>query len=175
MAKKLPKEVINLVNEITNDDHESVKPGTKLSLGNLFLFYYPNPKYASKLDVFDQIPLIILLDIPSSKHILGINLHYFSWSQRLAFLKYLQSKRMRIKYSDIVKALKSAKVPVALANYAIRKYLINRIASNVKIFENPEDQYEIVKNILPIFKKKTMSQVYKDIDKKFKAHKKKAK
>ena len=175
MAGKLPKEVSRMIDEITKEDAEVVKPGKKLSLSNLYLFYYPDPKTKAKLDVYDTLPLIVLLDIPDSKYILGINLHYMNWSQRLQFTKYLQTRKFKIKYSDIIKAFNSAKVPQALAKYCIRKYLINRIGSNIRIFDNPEDQYNIIKEVLPDFKKKSMSQVYKDIRKEYKRQSKKNK
>ena len=168
MATKLPKEVNALIDAVTSEDFESVKSSRQLELGKLYLWYYPNPKYANVLDVYDQLPLVILLDIPSAKHILGINIHYLPYTYRLQFMKHLIQKGTKIKYSDIQKAWKAAKIPTGFANLAIRKYLINRIASNIKIFENDEDKYNIVKNILPHFKKKTMEQVYKDINKKMK-------
>ena len=168
MATKLPKEVSHLIDEVTKEDHQSVKSGSRLRLGNLYLWYYPDPKTKAKLDVYDQLPLVILLDIPSGKYILGINLHYIPWTKRLQFIKSLQSKGTKIKYSDIRKAWRNAKIPTAYANLAIRKYLVNRIASNIRIFEEPDDQYNIVKNVLPEFKKKQMAQVYRDIEKELK-------
>lgn len=162
---KIPSEITVLIDAVTKEDHESVKSVSNLKLGKLYLFYYPDPKTKDKLEVYDQLPLVILLDVPDSKYLLGINLHYIPYLNRLNFIKNLQSKGLKIKYNDIVKAWKAAKIPGAYANLAIRKYLINRIASNVKIFDDPKDQYEIVRNILPIFKKKQMDQVYKDIQK----------
>jgi len=172
MAVKLPKEVTTLIDAVTNDDYESVKSGSKLRLGNLYLYWY-DAKYADKLEVWDQLPLVVLLDIPDGKYVLGINLHYIPYTYRLQFMKSIQAKGTKIKYADIVKAWKNAKIPGAYASLAIRKYLISHIKSNVKVFESPEDQYEIVKNVLPYFQKKAMSAVYKEINQKLAKQRKK--
>jgi hypothetical protein len=175
MAKKLPKQVQTLIDEITKEDAEIVKPGKKLKLSNLYLYYYPDPKTKAKLDVYDTLPLIVLLDVPDGKYVLGINLHYIPYLKRLQFMKGLMGKGTKIKYSDIQKAWKDAKIPNAYANLAIRKYLVNRIASNIRVFEDPEDQYRIVKEVLPDFKKKSMPQVYRDIEKQLTRQRKKNK
>ncbi len=174
MAKKLPKEVNYLIDKVTTEDHESVRPGTRLHMGDLFLYFY-DAKYKSVLDVWDQLPLIILLDIPHGKYILGINIHFIPWTYRIQFIKNIRTKGNRIKYRDIVKAWKKAKIPEAYAKLAIRKYLVSHIKSNIKIFTDEDDQLEIVKNILPKFKKKSMSQTYKDIENKIKQQRKKGK
>lgn len=174
MAEKLPKEVSFLIDTVTSNDYESVKPGTKLRLGNLFLYVY-DAKHKAKLEVWDTLPLVVLLDIPQGKYILGLNLHYIPYLKRIQFVKILQAQRTRIKYIDIAKAWQKAEIPRAYANLAIRKYLVNHIRSNIKIFEDPEDQMKIVKNVLPIFKKQDMTRVYRDIEKKLSRQRKEIK
>ncbi len=169
---KLPKEINTLIDVITSEDHESVKPGTKLKLGNLFLYAY-DPKHKAILEVYDKLPLIVLLGIPKGKYIIGINLHFIPWTYRISFIKSIQNKNFRVKYIDILKAWKKAKIPGSYLKLAIRKYLVNRIQTNIKIFDNPEDQLKIVKEVLPDFAKKSASQTYKDIDKRIRAQKKK--
>jgi hypothetical protein len=172
MAVKLPPEVSTLIDFVTNDDIESVKSGSKLKLGNLYLWVY-QAKYANELEYWDQLPLVVLLDIPGGKYILGINTHYIPYTYRLQFMKGIQSKGTKIRYADIIKAWKAAKIPTGYAALAIRKYLISHIKSNIRVFESKEDQYEIIKNVLPHFKKKQMSAVYKEINKKLAAQRKK--
>jgi hypothetical protein len=172
--QKLPKEINTLIDTITSDDFESVKPGTKLKLGNIFLYVY-DAKHKATLEVWDKLPLVVLLNIPKGKYILGINIHFIPWSYRIKFIKNLQTKNMKIKYKDVLKAWQKAQIPGVYLKYALRKYLVNRIQSNIKIFENPEDQLEIVKNVLPEFVKKSASQTYNDIDKRIRLMKKRLK
>ena len=174
MAKKLPKEINTLIDAVTSEDHESVKSGTKLKLGNLFLFAY-DAKHKATLEVWDKLPLIVLLDIPGGKYILGINTHFIPYTFRIKFIKNLQNKNMKIKYKDVLKAWKGANIPGAYLKYAIRKYLVSHIQSNIKIFDDAEDQLEIIRNVLPIFAKKSASQTYKDIDKNIKIQRQKLK
>ena len=91
-------------------------------------------------------------------------MHYIPYSFRLQFLKNLQNKGLKIKYRDIKKAWKDTKIPIVYANLAIRKYLISHIRSKVKIFDDPEEQYQIVKQVLPQFHKQKMAKVYQDIN-----------
>ena len=163
MAKKLPKEINILIDELTDNDHESVKSSSKLQFGKLFLWAY-SAKYASRLDVWDKLPLVIFLGF-DGKLIHGINLHYIPFLKRIQFMKMLQGQGNKIKYKDIKKAWQSAKLPVAYARLAYRCYLPSHIQSNIKIFEDHEDQMRIVKNVLPIFEKKSRTQVARDIEK----------
>lgn len=172
---KLPKEIDFLISEITREDAESVNSSSKLRLGRLYLWYYPDPKYKDKLEVYDQIPLVMLLDVPDGKYILGLNLHYIPWTYRINFLKLIQAKGMKIKYADVAKAWKQASIPYGFLSLAIRKYLINRIRSNIRIFSDPEDQLNVARNVLPLFKKQNMNSVYKDINKKLAAQRAKVK
>jgi hypothetical protein len=174
MAQKLPKEVLNLIDAVTTDDYESVKSGTQLKLGRLYLWVY-DAKHKSKLEVWDQLPLVILLGIPKGKYILGVNLHYIPYLNRIQFMKQLQARGTRLKYSDIKKAWKAAKIPGAYAALSIRKYLVSHIKSNIKIFDDEKDQMEIVKNVLPMFEKQSMSTVYRNINKQVVKQRKKTK
>ena len=172
--KKLPKQISTLIDAITNNKIQSVKPGAKLQLGNLLCWVY-NAKTKATLPVWDKLPLVILLDIPKRKYILGINVHFIPWTYRINFVKSLQANGTKVKYKDIKRAWQEAKIPGAYASLAIRKYLLNRIQSNIKIFRDPKDQMEIVKNVLPDFQKMPMAATYKAIDKRIKAQRQKNK
>jgi hypothetical protein len=174
MSAKLPSEVNALIDMITNDDIESVKSSSKLSLGNLYLWAY-DPKHKATLEMYDTLPLVILLGVPKGQYILGINLHYIPWTYRINFLTSIQAKGTKVKYKDIIKAWKTAKIPGSYAVLAIRKYLVSHIKSNIRIFDNLEDQLEVTRNVLPHFEKKSMSAVYKIINNKLKSHRQKLK
>lgn len=171
---KLPKEVTMLIDEVTNEDHESVKAGSQLKLGRLYLYAY-DAKHKSKLEVWDKLPLVVLLGVPHGKYIVGINLHYIPYIKRVQFMKAIQAKGTKVKYDDIYKAWKEAKIPAAYAGLAIRKYLVNHIKSNIKVFEDPEDQMRITKNVLPMFEKQSMATVYRNIEKALAKQRKKSK
>mgnify|MGYP000983047083 CR=1 FL=1 len=167
--KQLPKEIQAILNTILNDkkDHKDISPRSKVRMGHLLTYVY-DAKYKDKLPVWDELPLLVLLDIPDGKYILGINLHYIPYTYRLQFLKYLQTKNLKIQYRDIKAAWQKAKIPTAFAQLAIRKYLISHVRSKIKIFYDAEEQYEIVKQILPRFHKQKMAQVYQNINLKMK-------
>lgn len=171
---KLPKEVLTLIDAVTSDDYESLKPGSKLSLGGLLLYVY-DAKTKAKLEVWDALPLVVLLGVPHGKYMLGINLHYIPYLKRIQFMKNIQAKGTKIRYTDIGKAWKKAGLPLSYAHLAIRKYLVGHIRSNIKVFEDPDDQMKIVKNVLPMFEKQNMSTVYKNIEKALSKHRKKLK
>ena len=168
---KLPKEVTRLIDDITNEDHESVKSGSQLKLGNLYLYAY-DAKTKAKLEVWDSLPLVVLLGVPHGRYMLGINLHYIPYLKRIQFMKNIQAKGTKIRYNDIGKAWKDAKLPLSYAHLAIRKYLVSHIKSNIKIFDDHDDQMKIVKNVLPMFEKQNMSTVYRNIEKALSKHRK---
>ena len=175
---KLPKEVQVLVDALTDSKKTTyeVKKARSMKMGALMLYVY-DAKTKAKLPVWDKLPLIILLDKPQGKYIIGINIHYIPYSFRINLIKELQSRgenKLRIKYSDVLRAWKKSKIPGAYLKLAIRKYLANHIRSNIRIFTGKDEQLEIVRNVLPQFVKKSMSQTYKDIDQKIKQHKQKS-
>lgn len=170
---KLPKEVTALIDVVTDEDHESVKSGSQLKLGMLYLYVY-DAKHKSTLPVWDKLPLVVLLGVPHGKYLTGINLHYIPYIKRIQFMKAIQKKGGKVKYDDIAKAWKEAKIPAAYAALAIRKYLVNHIKSNIKIFEDADDQMKIVKNVLPMFEKQSMNTVYKNIEKELAKQRKKS-
>jgi len=172
---KLPKQISNLIDEITKSDYEVVKKSRKIHLGTMALYYYPTPKTASTLEVYDQLPYVFILG-GGGGYLWGLNVHYFDWSQRLKFMKYLNSKKGNLRYKDVKKAFQSGSIPLGMANYCFRKYLVSHIKSNIRLFdikdnEEFKDAYSIAKEVLPVFKGKKDSQVFKDIKTKFKQHK----
>jgi hypothetical protein len=170
---KLPSEVTALIDIVTDEDHESVKKGSQLKLGNLYLYVY-DAKHKSTLPVWDKLPLVILLGVPHGKYITGINMHYIPYLKRIQLMNQIQATKGRIKYDDIAKAWQKAKVPKAYLALALRKYLVSHIKSNIKIFEDKEDQMMIVKNVLPMFEKQNMNKVYQDIEKALSKQRKKS-
>ncbi len=170
---KLPREVSYLIDKVTNEDHESVKSSKQIKPGKLYLFAY-DPKHKATLEVWDQLPLIIFLQYRNNL-LNAINLHFIPYTYRIQFLKKLQTKSGIVKYKDLASAWKSTNIPNAYAYMSYRSYLISHIKSNIKIFEDLDDQLEIVRNILPQFKKKSMGQTYRDINKRLSKQRKKNK
>lgn len=174
---KLPKGVNSLINQITTSDYETVKKNRRPGLGTMGLYYYPDPKTAATLEVFDQLPFVFFLGF-NAKYLWGLNIHYFDWAQRLKFMKYLNQRGGKLRYSDVKKAFKAGTIPLGLAAYCYRLYLISHVKSNMKLFdltdnEEYDDAYKIAKLVLPRFKGKSDSQVFKDIRTRFKQSQKK--
>jgi len=170
---KLPKSISSLIDEITVSDYEIQKKTKPIDLGTMALYYYPNPKGAATLEVYDQLPYVFILG-GNSKYVWGFNIHYLSYTQRLKFMKYLNAKRGKLTYEDIKKAFKAGQVPLGLVNYTYRLYLISHIKSHVRLFDLKDDEefddaYAVAKNVLPRFKGQSDSQVFKDIRTKMKA------
>ena len=141
------------------------------------LYFYPTPKYASTLEVYDQLPYVFILG-GNGKYFWGLNIHYLTWTQRLKFMKSINSKKGKLTYRDVKKAFQAGKVPQGLVYYCYRLYLITHIKSNVRLFdirddEEYEDAYKVAQKVLPRFKGKDDSKVYKDIRAEFKKHRNK--
>ena len=174
---KLPKEISSLIDDITKSDYEVVKKSRRLALGSMALFYYPTPKTAATLEVFDMLPYVFILG-GGGGYLYGLNVHYFDWAQRLKFMKFLNSKGGKLRYTDVKKAFKAGQIPLGMASYTYRLYLISHIKSNVRLFDikdNDEfdDAYVVAQKVLPRFKGKSDSAVFKDIRTKFKQSQKK--
>lgn len=171
---RLPKNVTSLLNRLYDEDIPTIKKSKKLKLGNLYLFGYNNPKTKSSLPYYDVIPLVVLFGWNSSTMV-GINAHYIPYTYRIQLLTEL-NKRMannsRLRYSQIKAAWKAARIPKAYYYLAIRRYLVNRISTNVKVFEGEDNWKPVVAKVLPKFKKKTNSYVIRDIQKQMKKHSK---
>ncbi|WP_298751839.1 hypothetical protein [uncultured Arcobacter sp.] len=166
---KYPPESSYLLAKITKNDPTLQKKDKRIKLGSLCAWYYPDPKWQKTN--YDTIPLVLILNADKT-HVFGINLHFISWSQRLSFMKYILSKKGRVKYIDIKKAFQKAKVPQALAYYALRKYLISHIRSNVFVFDE-DDWYRLAKDFAPKFVGGSAQQIYTDIQKRFTVQRKK--
>ena len=171
----LPKEVQYLIDELytSKDKVRSRKKLPKLALGHLALFYYPDPKTKNQMEVYDTLPLIIILWV-DGQYCEGINIHWIPWSYRIKLMKnimkHLETGK-KLKYKDIKKAWNQAQIPLAYAQLAYRKYLINRIRSEFKIF-GPDNWKPVTTNVLGNFKKQNASKVMKDINKKMRDQKK---
>ena len=175
----LPKTITSLIDEITVSNYKIKKKSKPIELGTMALYYYPNPKTAATLDVYDQLPYVFILG-GNSKYLWGLNIHYLPWTKRLQFMKFLRAKRGKLSYKDVKKAFQAGQIPLAMANYTYRLYLISHIKSNVRLFDLKDDEefkdaYQVANLVLPRFKGKGDSQVYKDINSKFKKSKQKKK
>ena len=170
---KLPKAISALIDEVTQNDYSVQKKNKPIELGSICLYYYPNPKYEATLPVFDMLPYVFIMG-GDSKYLFGLNVHYFSWAQRLQFMKYLNAKKGKLRYEDIKKAFKAGKIPLGLARYCYRVYLISHIKSNIRLFDLTDDEefkdaYRVAQHILPKFKGKSDSAVFNEIRANFKA------
>lgn len=171
VASRLPKEIQHLIDELykPSDKVRSRQKLIKPALGHLALFYYPDPKYKATLPVYDVIPLVILLWF-DGKYVEGINTHYIPYSYRMQLLKRIMSKLengKRLKYKDIKDAWEKTRIPMAYARLAYRKYLVNRIRSEFRIF-NHTNYYPVAKEVMGEFKKQTATKVMRDINKEIK-------
>ena len=171
---KLPKQVLHLLAKLSDPKVTTVKKSKKLRVGNLYLFLY-DAKFKRILPYWDKLPLVILFGY-SGSHMIGVNFHYLNWAQRISLLRKLGVRRKtgyKLKYKDILRAWKAAKLPQALMYLSIRKYLISHIRSDVKVWDeiDGDDWGEVAKIILPKFAKKGDSFVIRDIQRKFKENK----
>ena len=165
---ELPKEVSNLLGKLYDNNIETVTKSKRLVYGNIYLFGYL-PKMKSELPYWDALPMIMLLDRGGGS-ILGINLHYIPWINRMQFVKRVMAVGRRIRYEDIKKAWNSAKIPGAFAYLSIRRYLLPHIKTNIKVFG--KDNWEpAVKNIMPKFKKAKDQAIYAEMRKQLRAQK----
>jgi hypothetical protein len=118
---------------------------------------------------------MILFSRPSGGYLLGCNMHFLPYTFRISLGKELQArlaKGKRLKYSDILKAWKAAKIPEVYLYLAVRKYIIGRIQTDVKVFTSDDDWGKVLAKVLPKMKKKSASFAIKDIQSKFREHKK---
>ena len=174
MGKRLPKDIQVLFDKLyKNKEIPSIKRGSRqMRLGYPVLFVY-DPKYKKILPYYDTLPLSIILN-KYSDGFLGINLHYIPWARRIQLAKQLVRRtknKNRITYIDIKKAFKSAKLPLALANFALRRYLYSHVRSDMKFFD--WETYDLaVKDIKPKFKKRSEQAILKATLEKFKNSKK---
>jgi len=174
MAKRLPKDVEVYMRDIfTKKDHENIfrfKAGSRImKLGYPVMFRY-SAKHKATLPYWDQLPMSIVLH-RYSDGFLGINLHYVPWTHRISLGQRLvraTKNKNRINYGKIRKAWLDLKLPVALANLCLKRYLYSHVQSEMVQF-NYETYEKVLKNIPPSFQKKshetvvrlTMAQYYK--------------
>lgn len=166
-STKLPKEVQYLIDKITEKDVRVKDAGNRVNVGSLLLYGY-DAKHHAKLEVWDALPLVILLGM-NGKYMWGINLHFIPYLQRLRFIKYLLSRKTTIRYREIKRAWKYAKIPMSYARLSYRKYLIGRVLTNVRVF-HPDDYLEVTRNVMPDFQKQGLNTVYRNIEKALKDH-----
>jgi hypothetical protein len=165
---KFPKQVESLLEKLYDTEIQTVASASRLKFGRIYLFGYI-PKTRADLPYWDALPLIMLLGWGKGE-ILGINLHYIPWAQRINFTKKIMAagKNRRVKYSDIKKAFESSRIPGALAYLSIRKYLIRNVRTKIKVFDN-ETWEPVVKNVLPRFQKKQDKFIYSELRKKLRS------
>jgi hypothetical protein len=169
---KLPKQVTSLLDRLYDEDIPTIKKSKRLKLGNLYLFGY-DAKTKAKLPYWDMLPLVVLFGY-KAPYMIGVNAHYIPFTFRVQLLKELNKKMAngnRLKYKDIQRAWKAARIPKGYYYLAIRKYLISHIQTNIKVFEGEDNWAPVAAKVLPKFKKKSNSQVIKDIQRQFREHK----
>lgn len=125
------KELKKIASASTADTYDK---GERRYIGNgsMVLFKYPNPKTPMKqLKFFDAAPNPIIIEI-STKHILGLNLHWVPSKFREVILKFIikqnkmkivQNKKFELDFQPLKEFLKRN----GLYNICIKKYLTNRI------------------------------------------------
>lgn len=164
--QNLPKQVLKLLDEIIDREHmepEIIKTPAKARLGAMFLMIY-DAKWKSILEFWDALPIFVLIGKGADRW-LGLNLHYLPYTWRVAIAKKLMTmfaSKKRIQYKDVLKAIKSAKVPEGFLYLCIRTYLFSHIRSEVRMFDR--QNYDImIKNVMPKFKKAGEEYVYKTL------------
>lgn len=169
MSRGLPKEVEYLIDKLYEEEPSEKRARSssrrlRPKIGNLYLFYYPDPKTKSKLPYFDALPLVLLFTA-DSKYLQGVNIHVIPYTWRINFIKAImrtQNRKGRVDYADIRDAWNEAKIPKAMAYLAWRKYLVSRIKSNMKEFDHT-NYLPVTRNVLGDFKKASADFILSDI------------
>jgi hypothetical protein len=182
-TSKIPLNVRDSLDRLYDTDVPTIKKGSRLTLGNMYLFAYPNPKWKQKLPWWDMLPLIILLGVHDG-YVHGINVHHIPWSYRIKFVREVmerKAKRKRLLYKDIKRAWNAAKIPAAYAYLAYRTYIYDLIPTNFKMFDY-EDWKPVTTKVLQSYAKgggknatSSDAQIYKEIQRRLNAQKKKVK
>jgi len=162
---RLPNEVNFLIDKLYDDNIKTVSNINQLDrsyLGTLILFGYYDPKTKDQLPYWDMIPLLLLFGF-SGTYMWGLNIHYIPYTYRVKFVGELYKKRFLenkiLQWADIKRAWFDADIPSAYAYFSYRRYLINRISTNIKAF-GEQDWKPVVVNVLPEFKKLSASAIY---------------
>ena len=162
----LPQKVMKIIGQIISEDFyppEIVKTPQKAHLGAMFIMIY-DAKWKDILEFWDALPLFVLIAKGADRW-MGLNLHYLPYTWRVSIAKKLMTmfaSKKRIQYKDVVQAIKSAKVPEGYLYLCIRTYLYTRIRSDVWEF-NRMNYEEMIKNVMPKFKKAGEEYVYKTL------------
>ncbi len=162
---RLPNEVNFLINKLYDDKIQTISNVNQLDrsyLGTIILFGYYDPKTKDKLPYWDMIPLLLLFGFGNG-YMWGLNLHYIPYTHRVKFVKTLYEIRFIqnriLQWADIKRAWFNADIPSAYAYFSYRKYLINRVSTNIKVF-GEQDWRPVVVNVLPEFKKLNSRAIY---------------
>lgn len=176
MAKgTFPKDIQLLFKRLyKNKEIPNVKPGSRsMRLGYPVMFVY-DAKWKQELPYWDALPFsIVLAKYPDG--FLGLNLHYIQWTTRVQLAKKIMQatkNKKRITYMQIKKAWISLKLPNALLNLVIRRYLYSHVRSPIKIF-NIETYADAIKDIRPDFQKESEKAVLAAIRELYRIHAKK--
>ena len=150
---------------------KTIKPGQKPPLGSMLVFRYI-AKHKQKLDVWDAMPASIVLG-HYSDGFLAINTHYLPYLKRLNLAERLlraTKNKNRITYRKLKKALKGLQLPLAYANFMLKRYLNNHITSAKIYVFTFEDYKEFLVNIPPKFQKRTDKFAFAAVTQAFRAH-----
>jgi len=187
-------------NKKEDDDKGDIKTGKdvqkKMRMFNMYTLVYTDPKYKKELNFYDAMPLIFPIDIKQGLEgplLRALNIHYLSPANRVKFIKELEAivrkAAERHKYDpDNLEDYPHQNITKAVGRYmdkvyrsgggsagshirqAFRSYFFGRIKSKIK--KIPIDEWENAsKVVLPVFRKQTASQVYKEIAKEYQKYK----
>ena len=127
---------------------ESEDVTKNLTIGRVYLFQY-KPKYMDTLPVWDEFPLVLPFQSTPNGFI-GINLHYLPYRHRAWLLDRLtrmnptatEKKKLRVSWQ-----LLSGMSKVDVGKYATHQYLLNHIASPIRVIR-VEDYAKMI--MLPV-------------------------
>jgi len=196
-SKKLKGVVSNKPEDKHPKDIENLKDAkTKLQFMNLYTTIYSKPKYAKSLPYFDAFPLFFPISVnygSEGPKIMSFNLHYLPPALRMKFLKELEIIVTRdakskgfspddLKYyprGNVAKVigrymnqvyLRGGGSSGAMIRQAYRSYFFSRMSGKLKYI--PVTEWEKAgRVILPVFRKQSSSEIYKDIREQYKKYK----
>lgn len=161
----LNNQVKKIINDITGDRIPTKIKATdfrkrnKTPFSKAYVFSYPDPVTKSKLDYWMTTPVIVLLE-RRGNNILALNLQHltYTYSIKLArdIAKKIKQKKRRIKYEDIKRIIKQAKIPDSMLYFAIRSYRLDKISGLVYVV-NMDEYVEALKQVPRKSKKKGLS------------------
>lgn len=150
---------------LMSQDKDRFRNKTQIHIGGMYVFTY-DAKHKNKLPYYDRLPCIFLFNIPDSKHMLGINLHYLNYTMRLKLMEELYKTQNNAKLNANKRLEISWQVLKTFSNFnlvkpCVKMYLFSQLKS--KLIKVPYEEWPIVA-MLPIqdFTKASSTQVWSD-------------